>query len=215
MRLLIAVLVAACVSACALGERTAFNAPGTASTGHGLYDPYWRTHTGWRAPVMAPLNHVAPDSVYGYQSTAFAPAPAWTRPDPDKTPGVTTGLSQAEVCGKKWGRDERHVTDAMKASVFRAYGLAGNADPRCLPDAHGKRCEIDHLVSRELGGADDVRNLWPEPYGGPWNAHDKDRIENRLHVEVCTLRTLTLDQAQALIRTDWQAAYRSRFGEPA
>jgi hypothetical protein len=50
---------------------------------------------------------------------------------------------------------------------------------------HGRRCEIDHLISRELGGADDVKNFWPQPYGThAWNAVLKDRVENRLHKEV-------------------------------
>lgn len=207
MRLLIAALVAACISACALGERTAFTAPGTASTRPGLFDPYWASHTGWSTPYAPPINHVAPDPRFGLQTASDTPD--WTRPDRDLTPGVARPLSLAEICQTKWGKDHRAVTAAMKRDVFRDYGFTGNGDPRC----HGA-CEIDHLISRELGGADDIENLWPEPYGGPWNAHDKDRIENRLHVEVCAGR-LALSAAQAMIRDDWQGAYRTYFGEPA
>jgi hypothetical protein len=29
---------------------------------------------------------------------------------------------------------------------------------------------IDHLISLELGGANTVDNLWPQPYDGEWNA---------------------------------------------
>jgi hypothetical protein len=57
------------------------------------------------------------------------------------------------------------VTAAMKRKVFARYGLKGNTDRACKRDAHGRRCEIDHSISRELGGADDVDNLWPQPYG--------------------------------------------------
>src|ERR1700687_2421761 len=108
-------------------------------------------------------------------------------PDYTLTPGVVrNGLSREKICTIKWGRDVRHVTEAMKRQVFQSYGMTGNDDPSCVADANGRRCEIDHLISRELGGADDVKNLWPEPYGTqPWNAVRKDRVENRLHREVC------------------------------
>jgi hypothetical protein len=144
-----------------------------------------------------------------------APALARDLPDPVLTPGVArTDLTLAQICSTKWGRDARAVTAAMKRQVFKAYGLTGNKDRACVPDAHGRRCEVDHLISRELGGADDVRNLWPEAYGStPWNAVRKDRVENRLHVEVCAGR-LTLRQAQEDIRTDWTAAYTRYFGRP-
>ena len=73
-------------------------------------------------------------------------------PDLAKTPGLTrTGLSKAKICSIKWGKDERHVTAAMKRQVFELYGYSGYDDPRCVPDSHGRRCEVDHLIGRELG----------------------------------------------------------------
>jgi hypothetical protein len=54
------------------------------------------------------------------------------------------------------GRDLRAVTAAMKRKVFEAYGLIGDTDVACVADGHGRRCEVDHLISRELGGADVV-----------------------------------------------------------
>jgi hypothetical protein len=74
-------------------------------------------------------------------------------------------MGKDAICAKSWGRDARHVMAKMERKVFERYGLTGNADKACKRDAHGRRCEIDHLVSRELGGADDVLNLWPQPYG--------------------------------------------------
>ena len=70
------------------------------------------------------------------------------------TPGVArTDLTLKKICTTKWGKDARHVTAAMKQQVFTAYGLTGNKDPACIRDASGRRCEIDHLVSRDcLGG---------------------------------------------------------------
>ena len=133
------------------------------------------------------------------------------------TPGVArTDLTLKKICTTKWGKDARHVTAAMKKQVFSAYGLSGNTDPACIPDARGRHCEIDHLTSRELGGADDVRNLWPQPYGSqPWNAVRKDCVETRLHKEVCAKNpAMTLKQAQDAIRSDWTAAYLRFYDHP-
>ncbi len=73
-------------------------------------------------------------------------------------------------------------------------------------------CEVDHLISLELGGADTVDNLWPQPYDGEWNAWDKDRLEARMHKLICTDRTLKLKDAQEEIRTDWKAIYKKYVG---
>ena len=129
-------------------------------------------------------------------------------PDASLTPGVArSDMTVAQMCKKKWGKDHRAVTAAMKKEVFTAYGYSGgDKDKRCP-------CEIDHLISRELLGADDVKNLWVQSYRGPWNAHDKDRVENRLHKEVCA-GNLTLDDAQNMLVTDWTNAFIKYFGEP-
>jgi hypothetical protein len=137
-----------------------------------------------------------------------------TLPDPSLTPGVARALTLMTICTTKWGKDARHVTAAMKKQVFENYGLSGNDDAACLTDASGRHCEIDHLISRELGGADDIKNLWPEPYGSsPWNAVKKDRVENRLHKEVCA-KSISLSQARKEIKTDWRVPYRRYFGHP-
>lgn len=69
--------------------------------------------------------------------------------------------------------------------MFELYGYSGYDDPHCVPA--GKRtCEIDHLISRELGGADVMENLWPQAYvTSPWKAVLKDKLENQLHKEMC------------------------------
>jgi hypothetical protein len=135
-------------------------------------------------------------------------------PDLSKTPGASRPLSKHTICTTKWGLDARHVSAAMKRDVFASYGYSGNTDPQCVPDAHGRHCEIDHLVSRELGGDDVVTNLWPQSYGGqPWNAVRKDKLENRLHKEVCAGH-LSLKAARQMIVTDWTAAYLRYYPPP-
>lgn len=131
-------------------------------------------------------------------------------PDLDLTPGVAAPMTMRKLCHTKWGKDARKVTAAMKREVFASYGLTGNLDRSCKSKRH---FEVDHLISRELGGADDVRNLWPQCYGGEWSAVAKDRVENRLHKEVCAGR-LTLAAAQKEIRADWRIPFRRYFGNP-
>jgi hypothetical protein len=72
-------------------------------------------------------------------------------------------------------------------------------------------CEVDHLISLELGGSNRPANLWPEPYDIVWNAKVKDKLENRLHKMVCA-GEIDLSTAQKAIAKDWIAAYQQYEG---
>ena len=146
---------------------------------------------------------------------------AQARPDDKLTPGVIRPeLETKAVCSTKWGADERAVTEAMKKQVYAEYHTAPG-EGICKLVAHkGKKgqlvkkgCEIDHRVSRELAGADDVRNLWPQPYLTPSDlgAYAKDKLENALHRKVCAGQ-ITLKQAQDALLGDWIVAYKKEFG---
>jgi len=69
--------------------------------------------------------------------------------------------------------------------------------------------KVDHLISRELGGADAEDNLWPQPYTQHPGAHEKDWLENELHKGVCAGK-ITLKDAQDEIKGDWYKAYLKR-----
>lgn len=128
-------------------------------------------------------------------------------PDDAITPGVVRNLSAEKICSTKWGADRRNVTKAMKAEAYARYNLAPWEGECAKP----KGCEVDHRVPRELGGEDNIDNLWAEPFGGSCNAHNKDRLENRVHKEMCA-GDLTLEDAQAIFLGDWRPAYVERFG---
>lgn len=114
------------------------------------------------------------------------------QPSPILTPGVIVeGMTAKKSCATQWGKDVRHVTSAMKQQMCFEYAA------RKCP---GPQWELDHWIPRELGGADDVRNLWPQPLA---EARQKDRVENYLHRRVCA-GTMTLEQAQRMVR-DWPA----------
>lgn len=116
-----------------------------------------------------------------------------TVPDPALTPGTVLSLTRTQVCSIRWGKDRRHVTEAMKQQVAAVYGLR-RSDIKAA--GKGPCCEFDHKIPRELAGADDVKNLWPQPWA---EAHRKDLRENQLHVAVCN-GSITLTAAQNEMR---------------
>jgi len=101
----------------------------------------------------------------------------WEEPDLRLTPGATVPVTQSEVCGTAAAKAVPVVPVSLKRKVFEEYGVT---PPQ--PDVY----EVDYLITPELGGATDIRNLWPEPYQDTvWNAHVKDQLEDRLHRMVC------------------------------
>jgi hypothetical protein len=121
-------------------------------------------------------------------------------PSQKLTPGAVRSVAKDEVCSANV--QPFVVPVALQRRVFEEYGIR-NASP----DAY----EVDYLITPELGGAADIRNLWPEPYSATvWNAHVKDQLEDRLHQMVCDGQ-LDLATAQHDIATDWIAAYKKYF----
>jgi len=126
------------------------------------------------------------------------------RPDPKLTPGAILTTDAAKVCQPGYSKTVRHTSGKLKAMVYREYGLGRTR----------RHFEIDHLISLELGGADVAENLLPESYDTtPWNAHVKDRLEDRLHALVCAGK-LPIEQAQREIAKDWIATFEKYIGKP-
>ena len=121
-------------------------------------------------------------------------------PNRKLTPGRAATITADTLCQKTFHtRDERLVTDATKQAIFAEYGITSNK-----PHEY----EIDHLISLELGGSNDSKNLWPQSYiTKPWNAHVKDQLETRLHWMICH-KQVTLKQAQHDIVANWINAYK-------
>jgi hypothetical protein len=124
------------------------------------------------------------------------------RPDPNLTPGAVLTTDKATVCRSGYSKTVRHTSGKLKAAIYREYGI----------DKTSGHFEVDHLISLELGGADNAANLWPQSYDTEtWNAHTKDKLEDRLHALVCAGR-LPIEQAQQAIAADWIAAYEKYVG---
>ena len=128
-------------------------------------------------------------------------------PDPNVTPGDAVSTDARTVCVPGYARRERNVPPEVKREVYALYGVHPSTQMR-----NGKRvrtcCEVDHLISLELGGSNDIKNLWPEPYFPLPGARQKDVLENWLHRQVCAGK-IPLADAQAMISRDWYGAYLS------
>ena len=117
------------------------------------------------------------------------------------TPGATRSVSRETMCGAERA-ELRRVAGDVARQVFRRYGI--QSPP---PNTY----EIDYLIPPDLGGSEDPRNLWPQPYArGVWNARVKDALEDRLRSLVCDGK-IDLETAQRDLARDWIGAYKRYF----
>ena len=132
-----------------------------------------------------------------FATSALAESPLV--PNSKLTPGIVdSSATVPKICKAGYSASVRNVPLSVKHQVFVEY----NTDPM------SDQFEVDHLISLELGGSNDIKNLWPQSYTTqPLNAHRKDVLENKLHSLVCSGQ-LDLATAQKAIATDWIAAYR-------
>ncbi len=121
-------------------------------------------------------------------------------PNPKLTPGdVLPAASADDVCTPGWATEHRHVTESMRDQVYAEYGK----NPQEVGYCGAAGCEVDHLIALELGGSNDIKNLWPQPTGPPLpGAFDKDGLENELHHLVCKGK-ISLTDAQKCIASNW------------
>lgn len=114
------------------------------------------------------------------------------------TPGdiITTATKEA-ICKSGYAKSVRNVPTSEKNAVYAEYGITHHS---------AGQYEVDHLASLELGGSNDISNLWPEAASPKPGFHEKDKVENYLHEQVCS-GAISLQQAQVEIATNWLTAY--------
>jgi len=177
-----------CTSQLKSGASSSGSSTGTAA--HGAPSPLVRTR-------LAPGTVNAPAA--GMRCHMNGTTSATYRPDPACTPGavddsVTQDNIGSTICVSGYTtkiRPPASDTDKVKKTLYGDYGVSD-----------GTASELDHLVSLELGGSNDARNLWIEPGKIP---NPKDTVENALHKAVCDHK-VTLAAAQQAIATDWTTA---------
>lgn len=141
-----------------------------------------------------------------------------TYPNPKLTPGlidpkVTQSNIQKTICVHGYTAKVRNVTAATKRKVFEEYGLDY--------DTQSGDYEVDHFISLEIGGLNDLKNLWPQLYCPDtgvapkdkkcFGAREKDVVETSLHNRICK-GEITLKEAQDIVKKDWFAEYKKIKG---
>jgi hypothetical protein len=127
---------------------------------------------------------------------------SYAEPDPRLTPGAARLVSADELCSTELSDDTSAVPADTKEKVLKEYGVA-------VQDS--ARFQLDYLISPQLGGTEDISNLWPEPSASTvWNLKAKDALEERLHRLVCR-GNISLATAQRDLATDWISAYKKYF----
>jgi hypothetical protein len=125
-------------------------------------------------------------------------------PDPACTPGaIFTDATQDKICVPGYSSEVRNVPQSEKNQVYAEYGIKTHTTGQY---------EVDHLISLELGGSNDIANLWPEPAEPRPGFHEKDKVENHLHKQVCD-GAMSLTDAQYQIAHDWMAVYQNMPGK--
>jgi hypothetical protein len=117
------------------------------------------------------------------------------------TPGAVGAVNLDALCA---GRtvEKPSVAAAVRDAVLRGYRME---------HVTAREYELDYLITPELGGIPDPRNLWPERYATRvWNARVKDDLEALLPRLICRGQ-LDLATAQRDIAENWIAAYKKYF----
>ncbi len=128
-------------------------------------------------------------------------------PDPNCTPGAVNPSVKLDVLQNQKFRTacvrDQVTSLQQKAVTYKTYGIPhpkNNKGPN-------QTCELDHLVSLELGGADSLENIWPQcgPDGAALEQRyfkQKDLVENYLAHQV-KAGAIPLQDAQKGIAKDW------------
>lgn len=119
-------------------------------------------------------------------------------PDPACTPGaIFATTTKAQICTKGYSGTVRDVPVSEKNKVYLEYGIITHVTAEY---------EADHFISLELGGSNDISNLWPQAASPVPGFHEKDLVENYLHRQLCSGK-ISLPEAQLLISSKWVEVY--------
>ena len=147
-----------------------------------------------RSPQITPSN-----SLIGQRTKEFNCVAQGPLPDKECTPGaIFPEATVQEICVPGYTKSVRNVPAELKRAVYAEYGVKHREKGEY---------EVDHHIPLELGGSNDIANLWPEPAEPRPGFHEKDKVENYLHAQVCSGR-MGLRAAQSAIANDWLGVYK-------
>lgn len=114
-------------------------------------------------------------------------------PDPKLTPGRIA----------KRPSDTRGVLESMQDEVFVRYRI---------PLERRRYYTIDHLIPKELGGADAIQNLWPQRLSARPYGPRRKRLLTQQFLEMIAAKQITLAEAQREMSEDWISAFVTHIG---
>jgi hypothetical protein len=111
----------------------------------------------------------------------------------DPGSGTHHGCLDNLCAGIRVGRSGRFNRNE-RTQVYAEYGVS-------YPQPLGAY-EVDHFIPLEIGGSNDIKNLWLEPATPTPGFHQKDQFEDFEHAQVCN-GTISAPEAQSRIISDW------------
>lgn len=115
-------------------------------------------------------------------------------------------ITAETICQVGYSKKVRKVATHTRRQVFAKYGIT---------KGHYREYEVDHFISLELGGNNNLDNLFPQPYevylsvngkSVRMGAREKDVVETNLHKRICR-GEITVKEAQEIITTNWVGYY--------
>ncbi len=101
--------------------------------------------------VVSADNPATQSAVLGAQTKTFDCVAKNGLPDQACTPGaVFTDTVRGQICVSGYSSSVRDVSQSLKNEVYAEYGIYHHATGEY---------EVDHLISLELGGSNDISNL--------------------------------------------------------
>ena len=153
--------------------------------------------------TMGTIDTTSTPHQFGVQTKTSACQAQNGLPDSACTPGaIFADATTSQICQSGYASSVRNVPTSEKDQVYAEYGITSH---------YTGQYEVDHLVSLELGGSNDIANLWPELASPTPGFHQKDQVENYLHDQVCSGK-IALHDAQVEIATNWLQVYQQMPG---
>jgi hypothetical protein len=119
---------------------------------------------------------------------------AYLYPNPSLTPGAVLTTDATTICTPGYASSVRNVSTVTKKQVYAEYGAS-------YPQSTGAY-EVDHFIPLEIGGSNDIKNLWLEPATPTPGFHQKDQFENFEHDQLCN-GAISAAEAQSRMVSDW------------
>ena len=104
---------------------------------------------------------------------------------------------KADICTTKTGTI-RHIEQSERTQAFKIAGID-------LKESGSY--EWDHRISLTVGGSNHISNMILQSYKNKCNAHDKDKLEVKLHSLICHDK-VDVNDAQELLYNHWKEGYK-------